>query len=140
MIQRIQSLYLLIVTILQAILFFSNQATFIDVDGVEKVYSIAKDMWPIAILMGLTAFLAFITIFLYHHRITQIRITIFNGVLLLMLQAVIVYLLVKASGMTQEANYSFNAIFPIISAIFSYLAIRGMGKDEAMIKALDRLR
>lgn len=139
MIQRIQSLYLLIVTILQTILFFSKQATFIISDGQEETLRIA-DMWPMAILMGVTALLAFITIFLYHHRITQIRITIFNGLLLLMLQGVVVYLLIRASGMTQEASYSLNAIFPIVSAILSYLAIRGIGKDEAMIKALDRLR
>lgn len=139
MIQRIQSLYLLIVTILQTILFFSKQATFIISTGQEETLRIA-DIWPIAILMGVTALLAFITIFLYHHRITQIRLTIFNGLLLVMLQGVVVYLLIRASNMTQEASYSLNAIFPIVSAVLSYLAIRGIGKDEAMIKALDRLR
>lgn len=139
MIQRIQSLYLLIVTILQAILFFSKQATFINSAGAEDSLRIAN-MWPMAVLMGITALLAFITIFLYHHRITQIRLTIFNGLLLIMLQAVIIYLLIKASDMTQEISYSLNAIFPIISAILNYLAIRAIGKDEAMIKALNRLR
>ncbi|MDR0660214.1 MAG: DUF4293 domain-containing protein [Prevotellaceae bacterium] len=139
MIQRIQSLYLLIVTILQTILFFSKQGTFITSVGQEETPRIA-DMWPMAILIGATALLAFFTIFLYHHRITQIRLTIFNGLLLIMLQAVIVYLLIKASNMTQETTYSLNAIFPIVSAILCYLAVRGIGKDEAMIKALDRLR
>ncbi len=139
MIQRIQSLYLLIVTILQVIVFFSKQATFINSAEVEETLRIA-DMWPMAILIGTTALLAFIAIFLYHHRITQIRLTIFNGLLLVMLQAVIVYFLIKTSGLTQEISYSINAIFPIISAVLSYLAIRGIGKDEAMIKALNRLR
>lgn len=139
MIQRIQSLYLLIVTILQTILFFSKQATFINMEGLEEPLRIAK-MWPMAILIGVTVLLAFITIFLYYHRITQIRLTIFNGLLLVMLQAVIVYLLIRASGITQEVNYSLNAIFPIISTVLCYLAIRGIGKDEAMIRALDRLR
>ena len=139
MIQRIQSLYLLIVAILQTILFFSRQGTFINTAEIEETFRIAS-MWPMAILIGATAVLAFITIFLYHHRIAQIRITVFNTLLLVMLQAVVVYFLVKASDMTLESKYSLNAIFPIVGAILSYLAIRGIGKDELMIKAMDRIR
>lgn len=139
MIQRIQSLYLLIVTILQTIVFFSKQAAFINAAGHEELLRIA-DMWPMAILIGATALLAFITIFLFNHRITQIRLTVFNGLLLLMLQGVIIYILIRASNLTLDASYSLNAIFPIVSAVLCYLSIRAIGKDEAMVKALDRIR
>ena len=138
MIQRIQSLYLLIITVLQTVLFFSRQGTFITELG-EEPFRVATSI-PIAILIGCTALIPFITIFMYHYRMRQLRLTVLNGILLLMLQAVIIWLLVGANSQSQDYRYSLTAIFPFVSAILSYLTIRAIGKDEAMVRALDRLR
>ena len=38
------------------------------------------------------------------------------------------------------ANYSIINAFPLVSVVLSYLAIRNIGKDEAMIRSMDRIR
>ncbi len=138
MIQRIQTLYLLIVATLQTILLFSKQASFITTLGEEEFR--VSSLWPMAVLIGITVLLAFFCIFIYRRRVIQIRLCVFNALLLLMLQAVVIYMLLRASGLSQESRYSFTAIFPIISVVLTYLAIRAIGKDEAMIRALNRIR
>lgn len=139
MIQRIQSVYLLIVTILQAILFFSKQAMFINAEGVETPLRIASS-WSMAIFIGITALLALFTIFLYRNRTAQLRLVAFNTILLVLLQGVVIYSLVNTNNIYHEIVPSLNAIFPIVSAVISYLAVRGIKKDEEKIRALNRLR
>jgi hypothetical protein len=41
-----------------------------------------------------------------------------------------------------EAQISFkiSILFPIVAIILDYLAIRGIGKDEALIRSIDRIR
>lgn len=38
------------------------------------------------------------------------------------------------------SNFRIGASFPVASILLSYLAIRGINKDEALIKSMDRLR
>ena len=138
MIQRIQSIYLLTVTILQAILFFTKQATFVNAEGTQEVLCLAG-MWFMAIPIGATALIALISIFLYRNRIRQIRLTALNAILLVLLQGTIIYLIVQTNN-NQDITPSITAIFPIISAILSYLAIRNIRKDEEKVRSLDRIR
>jgi hypothetical protein len=97
--------------------------------------------WPIAILMGLIALDSLVTIFLYKKRMLQIRFTVFNILLMLGLM-VLIYFNVsnQAEVMNASVEYKLVNVFPLISAILSYLAIRGIGKDEAMIRSMDRIR
>ena len=37
-------------------------------------------------------------------------------------------------------SYEITAIFPFVAAILTYLAIRAIGKDEALIRSMDRIR
>lgn len=40
------------------------------------------------------------------------------------------------------ADVSFNiaVVFPLIAIILDYLAIRNIGKDEALVRSIDRIR
>lgn len=37
-------------------------------------------------------------------------------------------------------SYEITTIFPFVAAILTYLAIRAIGKDEALIRSMDRIR
>ncbi|MGM0408670.1 MAG: DUF4293 family protein, partial [Bacteroidota bacterium] len=37
-------------------------------------------------------------------------------------------------------SYKITVIFPFVAAILTYLAIRAIGKDEALIRSMDRIR
>ena len=78
------------------------------------------------------------TIALYKARMVQIRLSIFNTVVLLGLQGWIAYhyFFIPIPG----ATFSITAIFPVIAAILTLLAIRYIGRDEAIVRAMNRLR
>jgi len=155
MIQRIQSLFLLASVILLSILMYNPFASFIVepqmakytlgvfglsvVDGatVEKVQSI----WFLLGFIIVVLLISFITIFLYHRRILQIRLCILTIVMLVGLQGVMYYV-VYAYGKNLNSNpiYSLVFIFPLIAAILNFLALRAIARDEALIRSLDRLR
>jgi hypothetical protein len=37
-------------------------------------------------------------------------------------------------------SYKITVVFPFVSAVLTYLAIRAIGKDEALIRSMDRIR
>lgn len=136
MIQRIQSLYLFIVTALFASLFFVRLVTLNGVDFcvTDSVYMI--------IITAVIALLSLGTIFCFNNRTLQIRVTIFNMLLMLGWYAMAAFLVWKSGYTTtdNELDLSIVVVFPIISIILDYLAIRGILKDEALVKSYDRLR
>lgn len=152
MIQRIQSLYLLGSFILIGIMFFFPLA---ELKAVGQTYeflyrgipAIAEGApaifiaYPVAILLSVIALVSLITIFLFKKRMIQIRLTIFNMVCMLGAMGLIYYSInSQASELNAIANYSIINAFPLVALILSYLALRGIGKDEAMIRSMDRIR
>ena len=83
MIQRIQTLYLLLVVILGTLLCFFSPVQFLMPDGTEYIHLIAFDKWPLAVLTLAIPVLALIIIFLFHHRFLQARLCIVNVILCL---------------------------------------------------------
>jgi cytochrome bd-type quinol oxidase subunit 2 len=139
MIQRIQTIYLLVVAVLQTVLLFSVQATIIDGKAGEEFFQLSSN-WQWAALAALTVLLPLVTIFLFKNRRLQIRLSIINALLLLTLQIVIVYFLLKLSKEYGVINYSVTDISPAISLILTILAIRFIIKDEVKVRAYNRIR
>lgn len=131
MIQRIQTLFLLAVTLLMGSQFFSVMVY----SPSEKVKYLA--FFPCIIFIAITTLVSFLTIFLYHHRMLQIRITIFNTGLLIGYQIWLMYYFFKRP---EGTAFSWTAIFPVVSAILSILAIRYIARDEALVRTAKRLR
>jgi len=50
------------------------------------------------------------------------------------------YVSVSKHQIGGHASYSLIFVFPIISSILTYLAIRKIAKDEALVRSMDRLR
>jgi len=121
MIQRIQTVYLFFAFCLMAALvllpFSSSLIILID--------------------SGVAALLSIINIFLYKKRKLQRKICYI--ILLLLVLAYIIYFSFEYQNFSfSEIRYTF--IFPFIAVVFIYLAIRGINKDEKLIRSLDRLR
>jgi hypothetical protein len=135
MIQRIQTLYLFIVIILQSVLLSTNIAKYSDPAGSELMCK-TMDLSLVAALTSFTALIPAVSMFLYKKRILQMRFNIFNSILLVALQGFIVYYIVQGKGFI----FTVQSIFPVISLILSILAIRNIIKDELLIKSLNRLR
>lgn len=154
MIQRIQTVYLLIAAFLLAFFFFVPFSTFVVepqmvkylflVSGLvsegmttESIYSTL----PLLILTILVFAISMISIFLFKRRMIQIRLCVINTVLLVGMQGLLYYYVVAVSKLLPaNPHYSIIFIFPVISAILNFLALRAIAKDEALIRSLERLR
>ena len=131
MIQRIQSIYLFIVFCLMAILVFVSfyPSSFSFMSGFNAGYFAA------------VAISTIITIFLYNKRKLQIKLcyaVMFLLVLIYAINFIFDRQNLQIADFFQYSRLSF--IFPFISLILVYLAIRGIKKDEKLVRSLDRLR
>ncbi|WP_405410179.1 DUF4293 domain-containing protein [Maribacter sp. Asnod1-A12] len=136
MIQRIQSLYLIIVAILTGVLpFFFN--LWINVDGTEVF---ANNEMLISIAFYLSAVLAIWATVQFKNRKTQFVINRLNMILNVFLLGFFVYRSLNLSGETLVSEKGIGMLIPVFSIIFLVLANRAIKKDEDLVKSVDRLR
>lgn len=180
MLQRIQTVHLLIVAALTAVMFFPNFATVklgsvlpegtaetvgpdstitrvIVPAGVEE--ELTFNLWGIyqngrkavgttymTALTMLTLALAFVTIFLYRKRWLQVRLCFALMILLLGIEAFIALYIYKLKEFLDSMmrgyaiDYSVADVLPVVAMFFVYFAYRGIAKDIALVKSLDRIR
>jgi hypothetical protein len=152
MLQRIQTVYLvLIVAAMTAVLFLplavvqTEGASYVfDVWGLHTVATPpepACPVWALFALPVMTVLLALLTVFCYKNRARQIRLCVFNAVLLAGFYGVFAFFL---WNMSAQPGFHFNVRFalalPFVSLILDYLAIRNIGADEKLVRSLNRLR
>jgi hypothetical protein len=154
MIQRIQTIYLIVIAILIGTFYFLPFASFIieqdmslyhlSINGLVLDAKTAKPLFhtvPLIIIISIIIITDIITITIYKRRMYQIKLCILNIVLLIGLQGLMYYFVtVSKHQLGSQTTYSIIFIFPLISAILSYLAIRRIAKDEALVRSMDRLR
>lgn len=150
MIQRIQSVYLLIVTALLVTAMCLPVGSLIASDGnVYEFMNLGVCMdsacdsspWGMFAILLLSAIVSFATIFLFKNRILQIRMTVFNSILLIgYYLTFIVFMFVLQKKLEASFQLAWGLCLPLIAIILNYLAIRAIGKDEVLVKAADRLR
>jgi hypothetical protein len=138
MIQRIQTVFLVVALALLGLLFALPFAAAIDAQGNEVALSSVD--FPMVVIQVATFGATLVSIFLYRHRRRQIRLCILNGLALLGYQA---FTLLSVFLLAQHSNamlYKVSIVFPAIAAIFTFLAMRRIARDEALVRSLDRLR
>lgn len=150
MIQRIQTLYLLLVVILGTLLCFFSPVQFLLPDGTEYIALHAFDKWPLAVMSVSIPLLALVIIFLFKRRLLQARLNIVNVILCLgyyALVALYVAFVVKGYEPIDEivlagAEWYLNvwAAIPLVNIVLTMMATRRILKDEALVRAADRLR
>ncbi|QIA08703.1 DUF4293 domain-containing protein [Draconibacterium halophilum] len=147
MIQRIQTLFILVAGMLIGSLYIQKFADIIVNDQLHvfNAFGIFKDEellfsgLPLMILIGIIAVLHLVTIFLYKKRILQIRILGFSMILMLGLFGLFFYF-TYASFDEVKVAFKVAVALPIVAIILDWLAIRAIGKDEALVRSLDRIR
>ncbi len=151
MIQRIQSFYLLVASVLLVVAslkeFFILNGGSIVVDGFtaqvaggDKLFSTL----PLNIILWLGALLSFVTIFLFKNRILQMRLTTYTVIILLGFYLLLIYyryFAFKSFNLEiTQSQMTLYALFPVIAAIFVYIANRAIKKDEEKVRSMDRFR
>lgn len=170
MIQRRQTIYLLTIVILGIILCFSPvvQLTTPETEQIQRMFDVCAtgveettpeityiELMPIEfphmlwllITSALIAGIAFVDIFLYKKRILQARVNVLLAVLCLGYYAVLAWLvwvtretILMQYGLTLDWDVSFGACVPLVCLILTMGAIRLILRDEAMVRAADRIR
>ena len=156
MIQRIQTLYLLLATVLMSLTLFLPLATI--ATGAEEVVvkafsvnvaSFGFDLpipFYLGVILAAATLLPLVTIFLFKKRLTQIRLCVSEIVLLLGSAGFIALYCYRLCSLLSEVmsnlvfTLGFASLMPVVSIIFVALAIRGIAKDEALVRSLDRIR
>ena len=147
MIQRIQTAFILIAALLVASLYKLKFAELIvngelyifNAKGIFNGEELVFDGLPILIFIWLITLLHMAIIFLYKKRIRQIRMLVFTIVLLLGLFGMFFYF--TFAGFTgAKVVFKIPVAFPVVAIILDWLAIRSIGKDEALVRSLDRIR
>ena len=149
MIQRIQTIYLLVVSILAIICMCSPVGSIIastkEISEFSNLCITLSDgtkdyaPWALFVILLVIAGISFGTIFLFKKRMLQIRLTIFSSVLLIGYYITLVaFILLLADG--ASFTPSWTICLPFVALVLNWLAIRAIGADEALVKAYDRLR
>lgn len=153
MIQRIQTIYLLFATILISLMHLFPIANILSGSGEIIVFrsfgffsetgseSLLPSL-PFLLLISIIILLYLIAIFLYRNRNLQARICRLNILLLVGLLGLMafyiihVYRQMDATGMTTKIS----AIFPLIAVVLTWLALRGIIKDEILVRSAEKIR
>ncbi|MDL2243374.1 DUF4293 domain-containing protein [Bacteroidales bacterium OttesenSCG-928-J19] len=133
MIQRIQSVYLLLVAGLMICMIF---IPVVKLEVGEEVIS-----WTQRTMYGLTALVSLCTIFLYKNRKLQVNLGF--GILLLLLLSYLTLFFdfwMPHKGEASNMVFQVSIAFPAFAAVLDILAIRAIKKDEKLVRSMDRLR
>lgn len=149
MIQRIQTIYLLLVTGLLIASMCLPVGYFIGADAAsctfeplgvtcgEAFYS----TWGLFGILLLSAIIVFATLFLFKNRMLQIRMSIFSSILLIGYYLTFLsFFFVLKSELNASFQVAWSLCLPLVAIILNVMAIRAIGRDEVMVKAADRLR
>ncbi len=144
MIQRIQTLYLLVAALFSAGLIFvfdlwqfQNSAFFYAFDGLQES-AITFKVLPL-LFFG-SAALSLFTVFKYSNRQTQFVLVRLNILINLILLGLLVYLTLSLSGETAVSEKGIGSALPIAVIVLLVMANRAIRKDEELVKSVDRLR
>ena len=162
MIQRIQTVYLLLISILSFVCLISQIGYY--TFGEEVIASFSNftftsygpcssyqsaGPYALGVLLLLVIFLSVVSILLFRKRMRQLRLTILSSLFLvgyIVVYALFAYFykenidLTLSTVDTSMFHVRFVTLFPVLSLILNIMAIHGIRKDEALVRSLDRLR
>jgi hypothetical protein len=137
MLQRIQSIYLLIAMIATIVLPFLLPLWTLQ-NGKDFYFMLDLNY---VVLFGLSSTLSLLSIVSYKKRQNQFVIGRLNIILNLILLGLFVYRSLNLSGETVEVSEKGIGMFlPIVAIVFLVLANKSIKKDEDLVKSVDRLR
>jgi len=141
MIQRIQSIWLLLVSVLGILSLKTSTFSGHRIkDIIPKPIVFVSGQYNLLLIVTTTAvaIVSFIAIFLYKNRKLQLRVTFFSTLISLLILGL--YYWQSQSFVPEESTYNLTALIPLSLPILLLLAARGIWKDEQLVKSADRLR
>ncbi|MCG2418121.1 DUF4293 domain-containing protein [Aequorivita sp. F47161] len=136
MIQRIQTIYLIVSALIMGALFM----WFPIILGEDGTVIIDRREPLVLGLIFISIALAIISILSFKKRQTQFVINRLNIISNFVLLGVFVYRSLTLSGETLVSEKGIGVLLPIISIVFLVLANKAIKKDEDLVKSVDRLR
>ena len=152
MIQRIQTFYLSVAAILIMLLGFIEMAS---ISVGNEIFSfnllklteaaengMTRTNLELIILGAAIVLIEFFIIFKFKNRVLQMRLSTYNIILMLGLVGLSWWKINSAFSDIDGVvvAYRISMAFPIVGVILNYLAIRSIGKDEALVRSVDRIR
>ncbi len=155
MIQRIQSVFLLI-TAMALVVFLGTNAYIKTISATETVtvnaYNLihsvgglntGKPIFYVAVMAGIAVLVSIIALFQYKNRTRQILFVAFNALLMGATLATVVYHIVKGAqdlGGSGEGSYEVGFFAIIIAMLSNTIANWFIKRDERLVKSADRMR
>jgi hypothetical protein len=136
MIQRIQSIYLLLAAAVAGGLPFIFNLW----KTADGMVVFAKDTTYALVLFLLSAVMSVISLFMFKNRKSQFIINRLNIILNFILLIVFVYCSITTSGELEISEKGVGMTLPIVSIVLLVLANKAIKKDEDLVKSVDRLR
>ena len=150
MLQRIQTIFLLLAAVALALLFIDafNFATITGAPETDMILGDGDlDTYDYPVLMGLTGLAAVVllsAIFLFNNRNLQSNIVKLGLALVAGLGGVAAYYFMAtnetAETLSATVAPSIGWVSPVIALVLCGLALRGISKDDKLVKSMDRLR
>ncbi len=155
MIQRIQSVYLALITLLSLIffkvsplIFLEKSGSFIRVgfngilrDSSSHSPELIEKLLPLSVLIILIPVVSIITLFIFKNRKIQIKISLILIILITIFIAALIYV---SFGIIPKFDATvipgIRMLLPILLLVLSILTYMGIRKDEHLVKSYDRLR
>jgi len=156
MIQRKQTLFLILAALCGVALFFFPLVSFYSELSAFKLYVYdfrnmdpSSDITfgfmtvlPLVVISATIIFLSIFTILKYKNRILQVKLVRFNMLLTIFFVAGVFFLypLLAEEHISADPEFGMGVYFPIGILLFLYLANIFILKDEKLVRSLDRLR
>lgn len=153
MIQRLQSLYLLIsLIIIESLFFVPIGEVVVEAQNYKLLFNgffqiidgsmeMVQQTISLMILIPLVGLLNLVALFLYKKRTLQLRITMYNTILMFGLSGMSAFILYRAfSDYNAVILPNISILFPVIAGIINLLAFRLIRKDDVLVKSMDRIR
>ncbi|OYQ41496.1 MULTISPECIES: DUF4293 domain-containing protein [Flavobacterium] len=135
MLQRIQTVYLIIAFLLSAVVSFLSPMY---VDNGSDIFAFSKIEF--SMLFGLSAMLSVVSLLSYKNRKQQFVLGRLNILIHVILLGVLVYRLLNLSGGPLGSVKGIGSFLPIVSIVCLALANKAIKRDEDLVKSVDRIR
>jgi hypothetical protein len=138
MLQRMQTVWLLLAAVCGFLTFkfpfYTGNKT---ADQGKSFESVTATSGILLLVLSVAVICAVvISIFLYKNRKLQLRIVLAS----LVISVINLYLYFKETRTFSEGNYAITAIVVVAIPVLLFFAMRGINKDQKLVKSLERLR
>jgi hypothetical protein len=135
MIQRIQSVYLIIVILVNILAVFFLAGYLDDILNLIVEFGFEYHLY-----FGIISLLSIMGLLLFKNRSSQMKVGIMNLLLNFVALGFLVYWLLSLPGEIDISKKGIGLILPVISIVFIVLAQKAIKRDDELVKSANRFR